>query len=53
MHNILSSNQLAEWNHHGNKDASTKLDQINDYYDCLVECETDHSDKRICINILQ
>ena len=45
MHNILSHNQLGGW-----KDAFRRLnktlnrsledsDVINDYYDCLIECD--------------
>ena len=45
MHNILSHNQLAGW-----KDSFRRLnftldrsmeeaDVINDYYDCLIECD--------------
>jgi len=52
MHNIISSNQLAEWQHFDPEDASYKLDQITDYYDCLIECQTEHSDKSICNHIL-
>jgi len=45
--NIMSFNQLADWNN----DAQDDL--LNDYYDCLIECEDDHSScKRICKEIL-
>ena len=45
--NIMSFNQLADWNN------DTNDDLINDYYDCLIECEDDHSScKRICKEIL-
>ncbi len=52
MHNAISSNQLAEWTHPANQDASNKLDQINDYYNCMIESERYHTDKRICRNLL-
>ncbi len=52
MHNAISSNQLAEWTHPANQDASKKLDQINDYYNCMIESERYHTDKRICRNLL-
>lgn len=43
----MSFNQLADWNN------DTNDDLINDYYDCLIECEDDHSScKRICKEIL-
>jgi len=55
MHNLISYNQLASWNH---------LDQtidkfieetevINDYYQCLIECSDNQVEcKRICKAIL-
>ena len=48
-HNILSSNQLAEWKHFEAED----LNQLDDYYNCIIDAEADHSDKRICYNILE
>ena len=51
-HNILSSNQLAEWKHFETEEASYKLDQIDDYYNCMIDAEATHSDKRICTEIL-
>ena len=48
MHNIVSYNQLVEWNY----DESNE-DSINDYFDCLIECEDEHAScKRICKQIL-
>ncbi len=45
--NIMSFNQLADWNN------DTQDDLLNDYYDCLIDCEDDHSScKRICKEIL-
>jgi len=45
--NIMSFNQLADWNN------DSQDDLLNDYYDCLIECEDDHSScKRICKEIL-
>ena len=41
MHNLMSYNQLAEWNH---MDQSFEEDQqLNDYYECLIECIDDQS----------
>jgi len=60
MHNLLSHNQLAGW-----KQAFMRLDRtldrsmeesdlINDYYNCLIECDEDQGTcKRICREILQ
>jgi len=55
MHNILSSNQLAEWNHFNDLSTESQdhLQKINDYYDCMLECEVDHTPKSICKVILQ
>ena len=52
-HNILNSNQLAEWKHFETEDASYRLDKENDYYNCMIEATENHSDKRICLEILQ
>lgn len=55
MHNILSSNQLAEWNHFNDlsHESQDQIEKINDYYDCMLECEVDHTPKSICKVILQ
>lgn len=55
MHNLISYNQLASWNH-----LDQTLDEyinqneiINDYYQCLIECSDNQSEcKRICKAIL-
>lgn len=55
MHNLISRNQLAEWIHieeHLER-ANDELDLVNDYFDCLIECEEDQSTcKRVCRNLL-
>ncbi len=60
MHNLISHNQLAGW-----KQCILQLtqaldynmeeaDQLNDYYDCLIECDDkQHTCKRICKHILE
>ena len=49
MNIMMSRNQMAEWNLHVDQDE----DRINDYYECLIECEDDHSScKRICKEVL-
>jgi len=43
MHNLISFNQLA-----GSKNEQNN-DLINEYYECLIDCEDDqHICKRIC-----
>lgn len=59
MHNLISHNQLAGWKQSAER-LSKVLDQttyesdiLNDYYDCLIECDDDQSKcKRICRSIL-
>ena len=60
MHNILSYNQLAGWKQSVLRLEKTldrtleEADVINDYYDCLIECdENQHTCKRICRHILE
>ena len=49
-HNTISFNQLAEWTEF---DSSDEENLVNDYFDCLIECEDDHSScKRICKEML-
>jgi len=55
MHNLISYNQLAEWKHV--KDTVDRCneqnDLINDYFNCLIECDEDQqSCKRICRELL-
>jgi len=54
MHNIISHNKLASWNHNDNRYAYSKENKLlDDYYECLVECVGDQpSCKRICKELL-
>ena len=54
MHNIVSQNNMASWSHSYSDYAVSQDDQkLDDYYECLIECETDQpSCKRICKEIL-
>ena len=55
MHNIISRNQLAEWMHIECtlSRCNEELDLVNDYFDCLIECDDDQvTCKRICRRIL-
>ena len=55
MHNLLSYNQLAEWRHFEDTvyNAQEELDRINDYFDCLIECDEDQGTcKKICRSLL-
>ncbi len=49
----MSQNQLAGWNSHTELMFNEQDTKINDYYECLIECEDDQSScKRICKEIL-
>ncbi len=59
MHNLISHNQLAGWKQSVLRLERTldrsmdESDQINDYYDCLIECDEDQAScKRICRRML-
>lgn len=55
MHNLLPHNQLSEWKHFDQTvtQAQEELELINDYYECLIECDdTQATCKRICRRIL-
>jgi len=59
MHNLISFNQLADWNDitqnlGGTTEKSNEQnDIINDYYQCLIECdENQQVCKRICKEVL-
>jgi hypothetical protein len=55
MHNLISFNQLASWNHL-EKTINEYVEQdelINDYYQCIIECNDNQQEcKRICRSIL-
>ena len=55
MHNLIHFNQLAAWKHLDKTldDYIEQNEQINDYYQCLIECSDDQEEcKRICRRIL-
>jgi len=59
MHNLISYNQLAGWKQSVEKLTQTldktidESDVINDYYNCLIECDDSQSVcKRICRSML-
>jgi len=58
-HNLISHNQLEGWRDSFQKvnkstsRAEEEQNQINDYYDCLIECDDNQSAcKRICKHVL-
>ena len=56
MHNLMSRNQLNEWRHFEKtvNELEEELNLINDYYECLIECDDSQSIcKRICRHILE
>ena len=55
MHNLISRNQLAEWKYieENYNRCKEELELVNDYFDCLIECDEDQSTcKHICRIIL-
>ena len=53
MHNLVSFNQLADFKEIKMSEESYDTELINDYFNCLIECEDDQSScKRICKEIL-
>jgi len=59
VHNIVSQNQLAGWNRVDSNartlsEHDADIDQIDDYFACLIECEDlPSSCKRICKTVLE
>jgi hypothetical protein len=55
MHNLISYNQLASWKQLKDtiEDFVEQNEIINDYYQCLIECNDNQSEcKRVCRKIL-
>ena len=55
MHNLISRAQLQEWNHvETSIEGFDETEKINDYYECLIECDSlkQNQCKRICKEIL-
>lgn len=56
MHNLISRNQMAEWNHFEQTldKCTEELDLVNDYFNCLIECDEEQSTcKKICRDLLE
>ena len=52
MHNLISHNQLAG-SRHMEYMSDSHNDLIEEYYECLIECDEDQSTcKRICKEVL-
>ena len=52
MHNLISHNQLAG-SRHMEYMSDSHNDLIEEYYECLIECDDDQSTcKRICKEVL-
>jgi hypothetical protein len=55
MHNLISYNQLAGWKKFEEtvERASAMEDAINEYFECLIECDDSQPTcKRICKTLL-
>ena len=56
MHNLISYNQLAGWKQFEEvvDGCNEQLDRVNDYFDCLIDCDENHGVcKRICGELLK
>mgnify|MGYP000427143895 CR=1 FL=1 len=56
MHNLISYNQLASWNHLENTISkfTEENELMNDYFNCLIECDNNQQQcKKICREILK
>ena len=56
MHDRLSRNQLAEWHHFEETvdRCNDELDLINDYFDCLIDCDDNANQcRQVCSQILK
>ena len=52
MHNLISFNELA-FSYHKEDKLEEMNDSINDYFECITECDdTTQSCKRICKELL-
>jgi hypothetical protein len=51
MHSLTSRNQLNEWRHF---QETVEEENLNDYYECLIECDINSqtSCKKICKELL-
>ena len=52
MHNLMSSNQLAAWKEIEMSQESEDRELVNDYFNCLIECDDQNQSRRICKQIL-
>ena len=51
MHNLMSFNQLASWKEIENLKSNDK-ELVNDYFNCLIECDDQSQSRKICKDIL-
>ncbi len=51
MHNLMSFNQLASWKEI-EKLKSNDKELVNDYFNCLIECDDQSQSRQICKDIL-
>ena len=51
MHNLMSFNQLASWKEIEMSQGNDR-ELVNDYFNCLIECDDQNQSRRICKQIL-
>ena len=50
---IMSFNQMAQWKHGVNEIPETQEQLLDDYFECLIDCEDSQSScRRVCKEIL-
>jgi hypothetical protein len=53
MKNLISYNELSEWNWKDEETLDERQRQVSDYFQCIAECGiVDHDAKRFCRHIL-
>ena len=52
MRNRMSSNQMAEWIHHDDYNLANQDQLIDEYFDCIIDCNDNHC-RKVCTEILR
>ena len=48
----MSSNQMAEWIHHDEHHSLTQDELIDEYFDCMIDCNDNYC-RKVCTEILR
>ena len=47
MRNRMSSNQMAEWIHHDDYNLANQDQLIDEYFDCIIDCNDNYCRKAV------